>query len=88
MHEGQGREGETLLDRDQAKDHYHTSSLKDEMTLVMLGVPPLKTQLTLFAVLWLVLICCERKVLLAGWWLVLVWCERKILLAGCSEQSE
>ena len=25
--------------------------------------------LTLFAVLWLVLICCERKVLLDGWWL-------------------
>ena len=29
---------------------------------------------------WLVLICCERKVLLAGWWLVLIWCERKALL--------
>jgi len=29
---------------------------------------------------WLVLICCERKVLLASWWLVLIWCERKILL--------
>ena len=32
---------------------------------------------TLFAVLWLVLIYCERKVLLVGWWLVaaagLVW---------------
>ena len=26
--------------------------------------------LTLFAVLWLVLICCERKVLLADWWLL------------------
>jgi len=26
--------------------------------------------MTLFAVLWLVLICCERKVLLAGWWLL------------------
>jgi len=25
---------------------------------------------TLFAVLWLVLIYCERKVLLVGWWLV------------------
>jgi len=35
---------------------------------------------------WVVLIYCERKVLLAGWWLVLVWCERKILLADCSEQ--
>jgi len=34
--------------------------------------------------MWLVLICCERKILLAGWWLMLVWCERKILLAGCS----
>jgi len=32
---------------------------------------------------WLVLICCERKVLLTGWWLVLVWCERKIILASC-----
>jgi len=33
---------------------------------------------------WLVLVCCERKLLLAGggWWLMLVWCERKILLAG------
>jgi hypothetical protein len=30
---------------------------------------------------WLVLICCERKVLLAGcWWLVCF--ERKVLLAG------
>jgi len=29
---------------------------------------------------WLVLICCERKVLLAGWWLVLIWCEKKTLL--------
>ena len=27
---------------------------------------------------WLVLICCERKVLLAGWWLVLIWCERMV----------
>jgi len=32
----------------------------------------------------LVLICCEKKVLLDGWRLVLVWCVRKILLAGCS----
>jgi hypothetical protein len=31
---------------------------------------------------WLVLICCERKILLSGWWLVLNWCERKTLLAG------
>jgi len=29
----------------------------------------------------LMLICYERKVLLAGWWLVLIWCERKALLA-------
>jgi len=29
-----------------------------------------------------VLVCCERKLLLAGWWLVLIWCERKILLVG------
>jgi hypothetical protein len=30
---------------------------------------------------WLVLVCSERKVLLAGcWWLVC--CERKVLLAG------
>ena len=29
---------------------------------------------------WLVLICCERKVLLTGWWLVLIWCERKVPL--------
>jgi hypothetical protein len=30
---------------------------------------------------WLVLVCCERRVLLAGcWWLVC--CERKVLLAG------
>ena len=36
---------------------------------------------------WLVLICCERKLLLVGWWLVLVWYERKILLASYSEQS-
>jgi len=38
---------------------------------------------------WLVLIFCERKILLAGscWWLVLVSCERKILLAGCSEDE-
>ena len=35
----------------------------------------------------LVLINCERKILLAGWWLVLGWCERKILLTSCSEQS-
>ena len=27
---------------------------------------------TLFGWLWLVLICCERKILLASWWLVLV----------------
>jgi len=33
---------------------------------------------------WLVLICCERKVLLAGWWLVLIWCERKVLLLATS----
>jgi len=25
--------------------------------------------------------------LAGGYWLVLIWCERKILLAGCSEQS-
>jgi hypothetical protein len=31
---------------------------------------------------WLVLICCERKILLAGWWLMLKWCERKALLAS------
>ena len=31
---------------------------------------------------WLVLICYERKVLLAVWWLVLIWYERKELLAG------
>jgi len=42
---------------------------------------------TLFAVLWLMLICCESKVLLAGGWL-LVWCERKTLLADCSELSD
>jgi hypothetical protein len=30
---------------------------------------------------WLVLVCSERKVLLAGcWWLIC--CERKVLLAG------
>jgi len=29
-----------------------------------------------------VLVCCERKLLLADWWLVLVWCEKKILLVG------
>ena len=29
---------------------------------------------------WLVLICCERKILLGVWWLVLIWCERKALL--------
>jgi len=34
----------------------------------------------MFGWLWLMLICCERKVLLAGWWLVLIWCERKALL--------
>jgi len=43
---------------------------------------------TLFAVLWLVLIYCERKILLAGCWLMLVWCERKTLLAECSDQSD
>ena len=34
---------------------------------------------------WLMLIYCERKVLLAGcgWWLMLICCERKVLLAGC-----
>jgi hypothetical protein len=31
---------------------------------------------------WLVLICCERKILLASWWLVLNWCERKALPVG------
>jgi len=32
----------------------------------------------LFAVLWLVLIYCERNVLLAGGcWLILVWCKKK-----------
>ena len=35
---------------------------------------------------WLVLIFCERKVLLAGW-LVLILCEREIPLAGCSEDE-
>jgi hypothetical protein len=30
---------------------------------------------------WLVLICAERKVLLAGWWW-LICSERKVLLAG------
>ena len=34
----------------------------------------------MFGWLWLMLICCERKVLLDGWWLVLIWCERKALL--------
>jgi len=28
--------------------------------------------------------CCERKVRLAVWWLVLIWCERKILLLVAS----
>jgi len=37
---------------------------------------------------WLVLICCEKKILLAGWWLVLIWYKKKTLLAGCSEQTE
>ena len=37
---------------------------------------------------WLVLICCERKILLSRWWLLLVWCVRKTLLAGCSEKSD
>ena len=32
--------------------------------------------------LWLVLICCERKVLLTDWWLMLIWCDKKIILAG------
>jgi hypothetical protein len=27
--------------------------------------------------LWLVLICCERKVLLTAWWLMLIWCDKK-----------
>jgi len=27
-----------------------------------------------------VLICCEKKILLASWWLVLIWCDRKALL--------
>ena len=38
---------------------------------------------------WLVLIFCERKILLAEycWWLVLILCEKKILLAGCSEDE-
>lgn len=26
------------------------------------------------------LICYQRKILLASWWLILIWCERKILL--------
>jgi len=30
---------------------------------------------------WLVLICCERKLLMVGWWLLLVWCERKKCIA-------
>jgi len=33
------------------------------------------------------LICCNRKVLLACWWLVLIWCERKALLLVAAEQS-
>jgi len=28
---------------------------------------------------WLVLVCCERKLLLAGWWLVLVWWEKNTI---------
>jgi len=28
---------------------------------------------------WLVLICCEKKILLAGWWLVLIWCEKNTI---------
>ena len=32
----------------------------------------------------IILICCERKILLVGWWLVLIWCERKILLLVAS----
>jgi len=41
-----------------------------------------------------VLICCEKKVLLADWWLILIWCERKTLLDAdwlgdkTAEQSE
>jgi len=32
---------------------------------------------------WLMLIYCERKILLSGdRWLVLIWCEMKTLLAG------
>ena len=32
---------------------------------------------------WVVLIYCERKILLSGdRWLVLIWCEMKTLLAG------
>jgi len=32
----------------------------------------------------IILIGCERKILLVGWWLVLIWCERKILLLVAS----
>ena len=33
----------------------------------------------------MVLIYCERKILLVGWWLVLIWYERKVLLLVASK---
>jgi hypothetical protein len=37
-------------------------------------------RLFLSLLVWLVLICCERKVLMADWWLICS--KRKVLLAG------
>jgi hypothetical protein len=45
------------------------------------GIQVIRQHVRLAGGWWLVLVCSERRVLLAGcWWLVC--CERKILLAG------
>ena len=52
---------------------------KSPRVIILDGVALLLCERTLFGWLWLVLICCERKILLAGCWPVLIWCERKTL---------
>lgn len=52
--------------------------------LVWLAIITSHNPCPLFGWLWMVLICCKIKVLLAGcgWWLMLIWYEKKTLLVG------
>ena len=42
----------------------------------------------LFGWLWLVLIYCDRKIVLVDWWLLLIWCVREKILVGSKTERQ